>query len=318
MNTSVGEMWDNIMTIARCRNSESEVKIMKRLTNQCYTEICALTSWVDLRDSKTYDFSAAPDSTGYYLEANLLGVDAVRGSETDDYREYVQRDLSGIDFEEGIYRWCFTETLLTPVASGRDLSISNGSTTFIADTLTTNYANDYVKFGKEPGLYLLSAIKTFSPTYWGSPMTDGEWQIRPQGTKKFSIYDSGGDFDDDSTVTVHYWKLPGPLYRDNDLIILPNSRVLELMVLIRFIGQLRKNEIDASIYRNELYGSDGKAGLMADMIRDNPSFPRGRGVRDVTNVKMTYSEDIFGNRGGAGTPSADPKNEGWLSWADHG
>jgi len=319
MYVAVSSVWETVKSVARCRNNLEEIKVMQKICNNCYTELCAMTSWVNLRVQKQFSFPASVDSTGFWLPGDLLGIDSVRGTAANSLREYILRDQSGVDYDENTFRYYFSDICTDPLDSGSDLLLSNETNTFSAPSLgASDYTGEYVKFGAEPGCYLLDSANTFTPQYNGPDMQDENFQIRPQGTKKFTIIDPGGSFDNQSTVNVFYWKLPPPLYRASDLILLPSSRPLELMTLIRFIGQNRKNEIDAGIYRSELLGQDGKSGILQSMLQSNPSFPKSRGARDVKNQKMTYDGDIFGARGYPSSGPGSPANDGWLNWASKG
>ena len=89
-------------------------------------------------------------------------------------------------------------------------------------------------------------------------------------------------------MNVYYWKFPPPLYRDTDYVMLPNTRILELETLIRYMGHVKKREFNADVYRKELYGADGKSGLMAKAISANPSFSSHRMSRDVKNKAWRF------------------------------
>ena len=320
MYTCVNSVWDTVKSVARCRSNADEILVMQKICNTCYMELCAMTSWIHLRSSQNYIFSAAPDSTGFWLPGDLLGIDSVRGDVNAGLREYILRDQSGVAFDENTWRYYFSDISVEPLVAGDDLVLENGSNTFQSASLAVDYTGQYIKFGTEPGIYLLTSQFGFTPAYNGPPVVaDGDYQIRPQGTRKFTIIDPSGQFDKQSTVNVYYWKMPPPLYKASDLILLPSSRPLELMTLIRFIGQMRKNEIDAGIYRAELMGPDGKSGVLHSMVQSNPSFPKSRGARDVRNNKMTYSGDIFTQRGiGANGSQGNVQNDSWLSWANNG
>jgi len=205
---------------------------------------------------------------------------------------------------------------MEPHLEGNDLDVVTGASTLTSATLTASpETGEFIKFGDEPGIYELTAATTFTPAYQGKNLSDARFQVRLPGTKKFTVLDPAAEYDSNASVVLHYWKMPPPLYRESDLVLLPSARPLELMTLIRFIGQQRKSESDANVFRQELAGADGKSGVLADMMRDNPSFPSGRGTRDQKNQQMTYGQDIFGRRGyftKAGQAVAEPRS--FLDW----
>ena len=101
-----------------------------------------------------------------------------------------------------------------------------------------------------------------------------------------SIIDPGEEYSR-VTVTVYYWALPQPLYRAGDIVLLPTTRPLELLTLVRTIGTHGKREQSADRYRQEFDAEISKA------IAMNPSF-RLNVTRDRIGRHMTYgNKDIF-------------------------
>ena len=308
----IGPMWEDILSDAHRSTSPADIARLRRITRQAYYDVCRLVSWVDLRDTVDLDFSV---SNSILLPANLIGIDGVRGDSDSGYREYIARDLAALEEGEDLYRWYFSEVLEEPVESANDLELSAGGTSFVADSLNTDYTDDFVKFGSESGFYKISAFTAashtsdFTPTYYGTSMQDGYWQIRPAGTKKLGIMDPAEE-DDDATVTVHYWKYPPQLYRPEDIVMLPNPRVLYLLAAIRFIGNVMKREYKANAFREELYGTPrNPGGVLADAIRQNPVFPTAFRPKGVTNETIDCDAEMFRTKLGA-----SGMNEHFDSW----
>ncbi|MBU0677126.1 MAG: hypothetical protein KJ626_03340, partial [Verrucomicrobia bacterium] len=146
---------------------------------------------------------------------------------------------------------------------------------------------EYVKFGSEPGAYLLTAEKSIAPAAYRGPRIDNDWiQVRPPSTRRISLTDGLGDRIG-ATATVHYWVYPEPLYMEwqetPDYLFDP----LKLLACIQLIG----------------FTADKKSGLAATLSSQyiealslaklrNPKAPMQDTPRDRTGAVRT-----FGRRG---------------------
>lgn len=261
---------------------------VKRLINQEYFSLCRRVSWDRLRSMTTLDFETA-DDTGLYLPSNLFGIDRVR--DDDDEFEFYERDREDIEPDEEGYRY-YTYCPSQDPAFTNTGTVRKAGTTFVCDSLTTDYTASYVKFGSEPGYYLLSAIKTFTPTYYGEDIEDGQIVIRPPETKKMVLMDRGEEILKDRSVDVYYWQAPRPLYNDWDIPILPTCVPLELMVLRRLPEAKARRPVGEAEVKNAI----------AEAIAMNPSAPRAPSPRDIhnrifdVNRLSSGTNNLFGSR----------------------
>lgn len=217
---------------ATVRGEDPEfVKRVWSVLNAEYYKICSAYSIHKLRDVAELDFSSA-EAAGIILPGDLMGIDAIRDQ---DYgQRFYERDRGDIDPDEDGYR----ATRFAPETDdeffARDLRLNNGANTFTSAALTadgTDYTDDYVRFGTEPGFYKLTAAMTFEPRYWGPRLSGEDFRIRPKETEYLSLFDDAEELWTEGTVDVHYWRAPQPLYRDSDVIALADSDWLELRVL---------------------------------------------------------------------------------------
>jgi len=310
----VGQLWGDILTEVRRSSDEKTKDLMKRICLRAYYDLAKMTSWATMRVTKEMDFSSDDE---LWLPSDLIHIDGVQGQSTDDFRIYYPRNIAAIDADENTYRYKFSDVRRSPVESGADLTIESGATTFTADTLTTDYTGDFVTFGDEPGYYELSAIKTIANAYYGPPVEfDGVWQIRPTGTKELTLIDPAEETVN-VKVNVFYTRLPMPLYREEDIISLPNARILELLVLIRLTGNIQERSFKANDYKEELYGPSRDIargeGLLAEVIRENPDFSMPVMTRGITGKVINPGSNIFSRRDGSGSGS----RQYWNSWGGY-
>jgi len=286
MSRTVGQIIDSVASVVVTRSNAVERQRIFELIQEAYYELAQKTSWVVLRKQKTLAFNATT-SKEILLPADLIGIDAVLGDETTGYRPYLPRDEYDVDYDETTFRYFFSEIIDEPVAQGSDLQIAQGDTTFEADSLTTDYTGDFIVFGTIPGYHELSASKEISRTYYGQSLSDEYYQIRPPGTKKISAVTSSRQATTE-TLTCHYWRFPPPLYRETDMILIPAERSLELMVMIRYVGERHKQSFRANEFKQELYGvqGDGEDGELARAIKSNPEF-------NAPTVKKNRQGNIF-------------------------
>lgn len=285
-----GDVIDSVLRAERRESSKMErARIWTRL-NFFYFEICRKHPWHSLRRKTTLDFEDTDD--GMYLPSNLFGIERVRDEDTDT--EFFPRDRGDVEPDEEGFRYYTYTPETTPMNTGTDLAVSNGGTTFTA-TLTDDRTGYYVVFGRQPGFYLLSAIKTFSPAYYGPDLASEVFVIRPKETEKMIILDRQENELEDREVDVYYWEAPEPLYRESDVIALPISRPLELLLLIDTIGTVGKRQLATDRYRGEYPSAYEEA------VNLNPSFPRASRPRDTHNQIFDVQRLASGNNSMFGT-----------------
>lgn len=259
-----------------------------------YFEICSRYSWANLRKTVTLDFSTATSGTGLYLPGDLCGIDMVR--DTDDDFEFFERNRADIEPDEYGYRYYRYKPLDTPLFYGTDLVLENGASSFTSASLTsagTVVTNEYVRFGKELGIYKITNTATpftFTPAYYGPKLNGpdiGTFTIRPKESEKMVILDAAEEVLEDRSVDLHYCKLPQPLYKPDDVIALPTSEVLKLKVL----RELPEAKVLRPVSERELDGA------LQEALRMNPDFVRNSNPRDKHNSIFDFSRNPFKQRG---------------------
>ena len=261
---------------------------VKSFVNKFYFELCAAIPIAPLRRRITVDLSDSDYSEGMWLPSNMSGLFRVK--DVDDGFDYINRDRAAVTPDEA------TDLCYTYVPSddaryyGTDFYVFKGGTTFTSDLLTTDYTGEYAKFAGEPGYYELTAIKTFTPKYWGNNLDGVDFVIRPRGTQKIVCLDADGDAITDLSVYVDYWEYPQPLYQDVDMPLLPSTRALELLVMKESMSVIGKRQLSSTTFRAEIKEA------MDELVKMSPAPEQPRVARDKNNQVFTFSTNIFTDR----------------------
>ena len=283
-----GEIVSTTLRALRRGGSEEDKKTVESFVNKFYFELCALVSVSALRRRATVDLSSTDYSSGMWLKANMSGL--YRVQDVDDGFDYINRDRAVVTPDENAYLFYSYVPSSDPAFVGSDGYLQNNALVFTSDSLTTDYTGDYIKFGSEPGYYLLSAIKTFSPTYWGDNMDSGSFVIRPRGTQKLICLDQDGDEITDRSVYVDYCEYPPPLYLDIDVPLLPSSRALELQVMKEAMIVIGKRQSAGNALDKEIE----KAVNELKKLSPPPQAPSV--ARDRFNKVFSFDSQIFTDR----------------------
>lgn len=292
---ALGQIVQDTLTALRRETNQKYDANVRRWVNQAYFELAELHSWHALRSTVTIDFTTATDETGLYLPGNLIGIDVVKDEHG---TEFVRRDQAGVEVDEWGWRYAAYHPEFTSLFYADDAGIVQGSNTVTSDLLaaeTVDYTDEWIRFGTDPTMYQLSSNTAFSPDYNGPTLDEVEFHIRPPECQKLILFDSGESALTDRSATVYYWRSPLPLYRDSDMMLLPSSRPIILMVLIKVIGTVSRKEMQADRYRGELKDA------LAESKRLNPDFPRKSLARDKHNRLFEARNNIFGRRGRLGS-----------------
>jgi hypothetical protein len=287
--TAAGEMVGNVLSALRRASSPEDVRAVWRMLNKFYFQLASMRSWRALRLKLEVSFVSATEA-GVWLPANLLGVDRVR--DVDDGTEYMPRDLADTMEAEDIYRYALLVPTDDPLFTGTDLILQKKGTTFQSTQLAaTDHTGAYVRFGSEPGLYKLSAAKTFAPAYNGTSITSGAFSIRPKGTQKMVLYDPQEELVDDASVDIYYWQMPTPLYLDTDVPLFPADRALELMVMREALSVIAKRQLSSAAYQRDVDDA------VAQSIKDDGGNPRAFRPRTKANSPFSFDRtDYFTER----------------------
>jgi hypothetical protein len=268
---NAGYLWDEISAALRLFGADDILSI-KKSTNMSYFHLCSLRSWVDLRKRTTIDFSSHDSNNSVNLPGDLAGVDAVWDS-ADHYQfnlcDRWQAEHSDENDEDLNYRWFYTDAEVDSLAILTGVSLNQGGNTFTCDNWSDSYIGEYITIGNELGVYKLTAANTFTPRWYGPKLTGApneDIQVRPAGTKRFSIVDYNGDFMSGTTVHLYYWRKPTPLYLASQPILLPDYKPLELLTIINVLGLKDRKENVADNYRIQY----DKAFALMDAM--NPAF----------------------------------------------
>lgn len=278
------------------RKSDKELsERVWKVLNKEYFELCARHPWMQLRQpALTLDFTTDTTNAGMWLPSNLFGIQRVR--DEDDGIDFIPRDhadaMEGDD--EGYRFYTFPgqdhdefyskDLMLSPADDGK------GTDAFASAELTSaavDYTGEYAMFGTELGFYKLATSVTFAPKYYGPTYGgEGALRIRPKETLKLMIVDPAEDFLSDRDVKVYWWAAPPPLYRDTDVVLLPQARVLELKVL--------KAMPEAKERRPVSQGEIDEA--MAEAMNLNPDNPRAAKPRDKHNSLFSFKSSLYSER----------------------
>ena len=268
MSVPFGKIIKEVEAAVRLHGAD-DLEEIKRSCNLAYYQLCGQASWLPLRRKISVNFASKDSNNAMLLPGDLAGIDAVWDSD----REYLpagwgrsENDDSETDVS---YRWFYTEPVSDALAILSSIRLDEGATVFTGGSWDADYIGEYMQIADEQGSYKLTDTRTFTPRWYGPRLggaaANSYIQVRPAGTKRISIVNDEGDFEE-NTVTVYYWVLPPPLYKDYQPILLPSSRPLELLTIIRMLGTHDRKEGIASIYRAEF----PKA--LAEMESLNPSF----------------------------------------------
>jgi hypothetical protein len=283
------DLVDTPLRALRRTNDDNDRKTIKRFVNKFYLSIVRTIYIKQLARRETIDLSSDTYSSGMWLKSNM--ADIVRVLDVDDGFEYVHRDRAAIDSDEPSYR--FYDYIPTDgvLASGEDVIVNKSATSFTAASLgVDDHTGEYIKFGTEFGFYLLATASTFTPAYKGDNLSNVDYVIRPEETRKLVCLDPEGEEVTDKSVYVDYWEYPMPLYRDTDIPVLASTRALELMVMREAMTVIGKRNLTASSYDRDIEAA------MTELIKLNPRPNRTTHARDISNAAFTFNNEIFTDR----------------------
>lgn len=286
---TLGSMVATTLRALRRTGDKDDEKTVKSFVNKFYFELCAALPIAALRRRATVDLSSASYSSGMWLKANMSGLFRIK--DVDDGFDYILRDRAAVTPDETAnlaYTYVPSDD---PLFVGSDCVLNKGATSFTSASLVVNHTGEYVKFASEPGYYLLSAIKTFAPTYWGDNLDGSDFVIRPRGTQKLVCLDEDGDEITDKSVYVDYWEYPQPLYQDTDFSLLPSTRALELLVMKEAMSVIGKRQLSSTTFRAEIDEA------MDDLRKMCPAPSQPNVARDKFNKVFSFSNNPFTDRG---------------------
>ena len=288
MSATRGEIVEDTLRALRRTLSADDRLSVERYVNRFYFDICRAIPIKALRRRATIDLSSDDYSSGMWLPSNL--ADVIRVTNVDDGYDYIERDRATIESAESSYRYYTYIPSAGAEAYGEDLLVRQNSTSFTAASLLVDYTGSYIKFGNEPGLYLLSAIKTFTPTYYGPTLDQNEFVIRPTNTQKIICVEPDEDEVTNESIYVDYWEMPPPLYKDSDVPLIPSTRALELLVMKEAMLIIGKRQLSSKSYDGNIKSA------MAELRKMCPTVVPPIVAKDVKGNTFSFADNIFTDR----------------------
>ena len=256
MSTTAGQIWDEIASGLHSPDSDT-LKSMKRSCQMSYENLISKLPWETCRKKLSATLSA---SAATLLPADMVGIEAVWDSANSIF--YVP----GVQWGPIVRPTWFTlDPITDALALLPTLTVETLANVWTGGTWAASYIGEYIRFGKEPGIYKITAENTFTPRYYGPRLSRVTGHIRPAKTKQIACVDDEGDRVA-GTMDIYYWSYPAPLYDESQDILLPASRPLELQTLIRMMGTKDRRENAADRYREEYKDA------LEEMKAMNPRF----------------------------------------------
>lgn len=265
---TVKEFCDQAMDVWGLHDDGTKRAVMSFLRIR-YNQLCEKAAFSELRNRVSLTFTGS-ETDGRWLPSDLIGILAVVSSTEDEERTYHPTTEERRYLLDGRYHYFHPSTRTDPIhSSDLGLTISSDADQAQVGAAASTWVNEYIQIGPLGACFKITAVTvgsdiTISPRYYGDPLNDAGYIVRPQRTKKLTLVDDAGDLMAD-TVTVFYWQYPAPLLRDEDLILLPSTKALELQVWADCVGSIEKRKNEADGYRAEAEAA------IADLLMLNPS-----------------------------------------------
>lgn len=282
--SAVGDIYDFAYDVIQLRDNDTKKRVAKAVRTAHYSLMRA-APWDFARRTKTITPTDS-DTEGVLMPSDMVAIiDPIKDS--DDHL-YFRTDSNRLPINSNQYYWSFDAGAVSPLLAKKGVTIDQGASTFtLAAGWDAAMIGEYVKFGSEPGAYLLTAEKSIAPAEYRGPRIDNDWiQVRPPSTRRISLTDGLGDRLG-SAVVVNYWAYPEPLYMEwqevPDYIFEP-LKFLACMELVGFTADKKTGLYDKL---SDQYVES----LSLAKIR-NPQPPMQDTPRDRTGAVRT-----FGRRG---------------------
>ena len=263
-------------------HGQDDIQSIMVSMNAAYQHLSSLRSWVALRRKATISFASADANNSVLLPADIAGIDAVWEG-TSHHNQYLASDQayaenSSCHSDDRTYRFFYTDAETDALAILPNVVINQSANTFTCDGWSDAYIGEYCQIGNELGFYKLTAAQTISPRWYGPALQGGPTntiQVRPAGTKRFSVVGYDGKFSANTSVLLYYWVFPTPLYQPSQPILLPDFMPLKLLTVIDILGLKDRKENIADKYRADYENALSKMeSLNPEFIP--PSIPQNR------------------------------------------
>lgn len=253
---TAGMIYKVVSDAMRADGLDDEAAI-KLTCQMAYYEIWGMLPWDAGRRKVSVTLSA---TAGVVLPADMVGIESVRNPATGAVF------MPGAQWGAGVRpTWFFLNSTFDPLALLDRVSVSNTANVWTGGTWDAAYIGEYIRFGDQSGIYKITADHTFTPRYYGPKLDGVTGAVRPAGTKSMACTDEYGA-QVSGAHDVYYWTYPPPLFDESQDILLPASRALELLTLIRMIGGKDRRDTVAQKYQDEYPRA------LSDLKAMNPRF----------------------------------------------
>jgi hypothetical protein len=250
MSIPFGKLLKEVEDVVKLHGAD-DLDSMKRSINLAYFQLCGMRSWLPLRRKVSVDFTSHDSNNAMLLPGDLAGIDEVWDSEREYFPSEWGRSEKDDSASDCTYRWFYTEPVSDALAILSSVTVLDNANTFSGGSWLAAYIGEYMQIGAEQGAYKLTAERTFTPRWYGPRIAGTAMdyiQIRPPGTKRFSIVNDDGDFEE-NTVSVYYWAFPVSLYKDFQPVLLPDVEALKWLSIITTLGlKDRKDNLALKFY----------------------------------------------------------------------
>lgn len=265
MNVTVSDIVGTVLQVVE-RDDAGIIKEVKASLQKRYYRYCRSQDWQHLRRRTVYTFTGN-ETTGVALPGDMVNILHVQRETAGSERLYFPGEESARYMLDGRSRWYYVESAITPVISEDAISINMGATTWTG-TMSGAANNLYFQIEGQQGIYKITdaSSKVFTPAYWGEKIQAKTVILTPATSRRYQVVDYDGVLDS-GEIATYYWVLPEPLYQDWQPIILPDSRALELELMIEFIGTNKNRAREVERYQREL-----EQEAMPKLMSMNPKF----------------------------------------------
>lgn len=163
--------------------------------------------------------------------------------------------------------------------------VPSGFTVAYTEEDGIDVVGEYARLGEDAELFEITAEDgdefTIALTYRGeSSLASADIYVRPPITEEITLYDENGTVVDDLAYTIYHWIIPPALRKASDIVMLPSSQALELLLL--------RSAPEAKEYRPVSQSEIDKAlGELKKLNPDQvPSGPRKNRVSSVTAMDV--------------------------------
>lgn len=232
-------------------DTDDKKAAIRRTLNLAYIDIARKAPFLGLRVMGTeFDFSEQ-DSDGLLMPANVAGIMAVYNTANGIYQP---REAShAVEGTDAVPRYYVSAATSSPVLHQKGVSITKGSKglTFSPTATAADIAGEFIAFSGRLGLYEIASNGTeLTQTFMDESVSNDWFQVRPAGTMKLKLLAIDGT-NDESPVTIDYWRQPPPVYAPSDVILLPTTEALFLHTVARYYGTEHFDEAKADRYRRD-------------------------------------------------------------------